>query len=173
MSIEKGEQGGDSGHVHLSADRLLELTSDYKELANVETQAVIMLKPEALDKMIGRTSFKEVLIGLLDSMDIEVISDTPMRLNEQQIHDIYPILDEPSEYGDIWKSQVVSHLSDNPVEILVVRGKGLQYKLQNWKYHLRQRLSEPEQNGFVLKNMLHVSDEGEYGRIHDSLFGPE
>lgn len=169
--MENQPQDPEHSQHHRPADQLLAQTPELGEDLDTESETIIMLKPEALGKMVGNLPFRDVLQGLLDSMNIEVTSESLQQLNEEQIHKIYPILDQPSEYGDDWKEEVVNHLSTNPVDIMVVRGKGLQSKLQRWKYYLRDKLSgEGTPEGFVLKNMLHVSDADEFERVHDAIF---
>lgn len=135
-------------------------------------KAILLIKPSGLSLMIGDNTFEEVLKGLLNSTGLEIAEEKSVGLTEGQIRQIYPIIEEPSEYGDKWKHDLIEHMSSENNLAIIVRGYQVDKKLRILKDYLRNQLTDRStERGKVVENLMHVAEADEYERTHQVLFG--
>jgi len=174
VTEEHPESQPEKAYTSAGEYQVLAKTNEQGEELSAHEKAILLLKPDALERNVGEYAFKDVLKGLLDGAQVSIVQQSEVQLNEDQVHAIYPVIDEPSEYGDQWKQDVIDHLTSEPVEVIVVEGQDLQHKLQTLKYYIRDRLTDRSaQEGLVVKNLLHVTDADEFEDTYDTIFNAE
>lgn len=135
-------------------------------------KAVLLIKPSGLNLNIDNHTFEEILKGLLNSTGLEITEEKKVDLTEQQIRKIYPVIEEPSEYGDRWKHDLIEHMSSESNTAIIVQGYEVDKKLRILKDYLRNKLTDRStERGKVVENLLHVAEADEYNRTYEVLFG--
>ena len=93
-----------------------------EEKFNLNKVSIIMLKPDAENHLVGEHKLSEVIMGIVKSLGLRIEEVGVVDLAEKEIRTIYPVLNEPSEYGEVWKKQVIDHLKSSPITSLLVSG---------------------------------------------------
>lgn len=134
--------------------------------------AIFMIKPCGRRINIGGYQLEELVKGLVQSAGLEIIDESEKFLSPLEVRKIYPILDIPDPtYGEAWKEEVISHLTSDKVQSLLLKGDDAQYKAKTIKNYLRNTLIP--NNDFhhkIVKNIAHVSDDQDFDTTFNVLF---
>lgn len=116
--------------------------------------ALVLLKPDSFAR-----SLDTIIIQRLSEEGLEIIARKIVQMDERIIRAYQPILNEPSEFGEEWKFEVITALSCRPVEILIVQGKDALQKVRLLKKQVRSKYCPglDYQNRIVF-NLLHTAD---------------
>ena len=131
--------------------------------------ALVMIKPDAFERHLDETIRASLTQG-----GLEIIFRKNLQLDECLIRAYQPVLDEPSEFGEDWKKEVMVALTKRTVEILIVKGQDALLRVRLLKKRLRSIYCPGEDyHDRVIFNLLHTTDDqGELER-NMGLLAPE
>ena len=83
-----------------------------------------------------------------------------MQLNENIIRLYQPVLNDPSEFGEEWKAEVIVALSKRPVEILILEGNNALEKANILKKRIRTEYCDQKNyQGRIIFNLIHTASD--------------
>lgn len=133
--------------------------------------AIFVVKPDGLSQIVGDYPLIDLLRGLFDSTKLKVAFEAEGKLTEEGVRKIYKILSQSSEYGERWKTDVISHMCSRPVLWFLLCGDDAQKKAKLIKNFLRSNLTNREsERGKVVENIAHVVDHDDFRDSIDVLF---
>lgn len=117
--------------------------------------ALVLIKPDAYER-----GLREVIFRELDAEGLAVVTTKVLSLDEKTIRAYQPVLNEPSEFGEGWKTEVVEALSLHPVEVLIVKGENALIKARSIKKRMRSKhCPGTDYQSRVIYNLLHTADD--------------
>lgn len=131
--------------------------------------AIIMIKPDALQRNLA-----EHVLSLVGMADLHILATEIIQLNEQLIRAFQPVMNEPSEFGEQWKQEVVVALTATPVVVLLVHGEDAIARSNSIKRAVRSQYAPGEHyRTRVIYNLMHAADSPDEVDNHLKLFFPE
>ena len=117
--------------------------------------AIVLIKPDAYER-----NLHGEILRRLEENGLKVVARKIVLLDEEIIREYQPILNEPSEFGEGWKSEAIEALSRCPVEVLVVKGEGALAKTYLLKKQIRSEYCHgPDYRSRVIFNLIHTADD--------------
>lgn len=142
-------------------------------LPNGVERAIFIIKPDGQRRKVAGHPLLQIIIGLIEASGLNIKEEVDKRLDETQIRLIYPVLNQPSEYGEQWKYDVIEALQAAPLRALIVEGEAAESKAKIIRNNLRETLTDrTTERGKVIENIAHVSDRDDYDTTYQVLFKP-
>lgn len=117
--------------------------------------ALVMIKPDAFVRGLDAT-----ILRSLEENGLEVVARKMVQLDEEMIRAYQPVLNEPSEFGEEWKTEAIFALSARPVLIVLVRGDSAIRKASLLKKQIRSAYClDSGYRDRVIFNLLHTADD--------------
>lgn len=115
---------------------------------------LVLIKPDAFARNLDST-----ILHFLRESGLRVVAKKKVQLNEDMVRAYQPILNEPSEFGEGWKTEAIMALSVRPVLVLLVKGDNAIQKANLLKKQIRSIYCvDPGYKGRVIFNLLHTAD---------------
>lgn len=131
--------------------------------------AIIMIKPDAI-----RRNLTGEIISLIRQADLHITSTKNIQLTESTIRAFQPVMNEPSEFGEEWKQEVIVALSATPVIVLLVSGENALTKSNRIKRLIRKQYAPGDHYLHrVVHNLIHATDTVDEINNHLRIFFPE
>lgn len=146
---------------------------------SIEDYAIVVIKPSGEDLFLesplgngDKFSVSTLLLGMLESADLTILRSNTKQLTEEDIYNIYPILSIPDErYGEAWKTEVVEHMTSQPVSSYLVFGEEASLKARLIKNYFRKvLLKDSNYQSKIVKNLAHVVDDDDFLTSFKVLF---
>lgn len=117
--------------------------------------ALVLIKPDSYERGLDAVIFQR-----LRDNGLEIVVKKVILLNEEMIRAYQPILNEPSEFGESWKIEVITALTRCPVEVLIVKGENAMRKAYLLKKQMRSEYCHgSDYQSRVIFNLLHTADD--------------
>lgn len=124
--------------------------------------ALIVYKPSGLETHISDYSVAKLMRALMVSSGLNLLGTLVSQLPRREINTLYPILTEPSEYGEEWKELVRDHLTYRACELDLISGNHAHEIARGWQKHIRQVLLVTAASvSKVVSNFIHVPERCE------------
>lgn len=136
----------------------------------MENLAIFLIKPDAIIQGIDNK-----IIKLITKYHLAVISRKMIRLDEQEVRTLQPVLNMPSEYGEGWKNEVIKFMTSRPVCIILAQGNDALSVSNVIKKNLRKKYipkSVPDLHK-IIYNLLHTASSKEDLCLNLTVLFPE
>lgn len=135
----------------------------------MEELAIIMIKPDAI-----RRNLTGEIVSLIRQADLHITSTKSIQLTESTIRAFQPVMNEPSEFGEEWKQEVIAALSAAPVIVMLVLGENALVKSNRIKRSIRKQYAPGDHYLHrVVHNLIHATDTSDEVSNHLEVFFPE
>ena len=132
---------------------------------------IFVVKPDGLSRTVGSCPLITLIREFFDLAHLRIAFETEKRLTEEGVRKLYKILNQPSEYGERWKTDVISHMCSGPVFWFLLYGDNAQDKAKLIKDFLRAGFTDRKtERGKIIENIAHVVDLNDFKDSIDVLY---
>jgi nucleoside diphosphate kinase len=125
-----------------------------KEVTLLLDIALVLIKPDSFVR-----DLDALIIQQLEEQELEIVAKKIVQMDEQMIRAYQPILNEPSEFGEEWKTEAIVALTSRPVAVLIVRGEDAMQKTLLLKKQIRSKYCPgSDYQSRIIFNLLHTAD---------------
>ncbi|MCX6738840.1 MAG: hypothetical protein NT098_02175 [Candidatus Parcubacteria bacterium] len=139
-------------------------------ISDIKDVTIVIFKPDFPD------SEKNSFFRFCKNNSLNILSSKEAVLNKEQIYgiyyDIFKQRNDDKNYGISWKIKVLEYLTFGTSEYFLIEGKDAQARLKEFKISIREKYkkitaphSHIDERSFeetVIKNLIHVTDDGEF-----------
>jgi|GEM_PF-3308692 len=117
-------------------------------------KALVLIKPDSYERGLHSEIFQRI-----EESNLKIVARKILMLTEEMIRAYQPVLNEPSEFGEGWKNEVILALTRLPVEILIVEGDDAILKISLLKRQMRAEYCYGcDYQSRVIFNLIHSAD---------------
>lgn len=149
------------------------MSSERMKSSSEIEQAIFMIKPDGQKREVAGFPLPQLISGLLLATDLIIREQSRTLLDEEEIRQIYPVLNQPSDFGEQWKLDVIQALQAAPLQALLIEGVQAENKAKTIRRYLREKLTDrTTEHGKIVENLAHVSDSEDFDITYQVLFKP-